>query len=90
MNQFDFYYVSAFSGSKMALKRLMSQLNINSNIDTKVDWKGRFPVSTHKVSIKYFDCCNGHANASKQAAEFLSSLPQIDGIKYHMSFIPVD
>jgi len=90
MNQFDFYYVSAFSSSKLALKRLVSQLGVNSNIDTKVDWKGKFPTKTHKVSIKYFDCNIGHANASKQASEYLISLPQVDGVKYHLSFIPVD
>jgi len=88
MNQFDFFYVQAYSNS---IRRLTSSGISRDKIQTETDWNTRFPTKRHTASIHYVDVMNiGHDEARNLAIEYIKELPTVDGVKYTLRFQPVD
>jgi beta-glucosidase/6-phospho-beta-glucosidase/beta-galactosidase len=88
INQFDFFYVQAHSHSIRALTKVGIP---RTKIQTTIDWTRRFPQKNHTASIHYVDVMNiGHDEARKLAQQHITTLPNVEGVKYYLRFHPVD
>lgn len=88
MNQFDFFYIQAYSQS---IRRLTSMGISRDKIQTETNWNTRFPTKLHTASLHYIDVMNiGHDEARNLAIEYIKELPTVDGVNYTLRFQPVD
>lgn len=88
MNQFDFFYVQAYSQSIRQLTRIGIP---RDKIQTETNWNTKYPTKRHTATIHYVDVMNiGHDEARNRAIGYIKELPTVDGVQYTLRFQAVD
>ena len=86
---FDFYVTKAYSDSIRALLKVPGVKR--DNINSKMDYSGRWPKPQYEVSLKFHGVMEfGIHQASAKADEFRQSLPLVDRVRYHTSYVCID